>query len=31
MKDSKTVKILGWGNYNVSAKKFNYGYPFLKK
>ena len=26
MKENKTIKIIGWGNYNLSINEYNYGY-----
>ena len=31
MKENKTVKIIGWGNYNLSINEYNYGYFDFKK
>ena len=31
MKESETVKIIGWGNYNLSVTEYNYGYFDFKK
>ena len=31
MKESKTIKIIGWGNYNLSVNEYNYGYFDFKK
>ena len=31
MKKSETVKIIGWGNYNLSINEYNYGYFDFKK
>ena len=31
MNEKETVKIIGWGNYNLSVKKYNYGYFDFKK
>ncbi len=31
MKESETVKIIGWGNYNLSVTEYNYGYFNFKK
>ena len=31
MKESETVKIIGWGNYNLSVHEYNYGYFDFKK
>ena len=31
MKESETVKIIGWGNYNLSVNEYNYGYFEFKK
>ena len=31
MKDNETEKIIGWGNYNLSLKEYNYGYFDYKK
>ena len=31
MKENETVKIIGWGNYNLSINEYNYGYFDFKK
>ncbi len=31
MKESETVKIIGWGNYKLSVHEYNYGYFDYKK
>ena len=31
MKESETIKIIGWGNYNLSVTEYNYGYFDFKK
>ena len=31
MKENKTVKIIGWGNYSLSADKFSYKYFDFKR
>ena len=31
MKENETVKIIGWGNYNLSVNEYNYGYFDFKK
>ena len=31
MKESEIVKIIGWGNYNLSVNEYNYGYFDFKK
>ena len=31
MTEGKTIKIIGWGHYTLSAKKYNYGYFDFKK
>ncbi len=31
MKESETIKIIGWGNYNLSVNEYNYGYFDFKK
>ena len=31
MKESETVKIIAWGNYNLSVTEYNYGYFDFKK
>ena len=29
--NNETIKIIGWGNYNLSPKEYNYGYFDFKK
>jgi len=31
MKENETLKIIGWGNYNLSVNEYNYGYFDFKK
>ena len=31
MKENETVKIIGWGKYNLSVNEYNYGYFDFKK
>ena len=31
MKENETIKIIGWGNYNLSINEYNYGYFDFKK
>ena len=31
IKESETIKIIGWGNYNLSVNEYNYGYFDFKK
>ena len=31
MKKNESLKIIGWGNYNLSANEYNYGYFDFKK
>ena len=31
MKENETIKIIGWGNYNLSVNEYNYGYFDFKK
>ena len=31
MKKNETIKIIGWGNYNLSVNQYNYGYFDYKK
>ena len=31
MKENETVKIIGWGNYNLSVNEYSYGYFDFKK
>ena len=31
IKDNETIKIIGWGSYNLSPKEYNYGYFDFKK
>ena len=31
MKDNEIIKIIGWGNYNLSMKEYHYGYFNFKK
>ena len=31
IKENETVKIIGWGNYNISENEYNYGYFDFKK
>ena len=31
MKENESLKIIGWGNYNLSVNEYNYGYFDFKK
>ena len=31
MKENESIKIIGWGNYNLSVNEYNYGYFDFKK
>ena len=31
IKENETLKIIGWGNYNLSVNEYNYGYFDFKK
>ena len=31
MKDNEIIKIIGWGNYNLSMKEYHYRYFNFKK
>ena len=31
MKENESLKIIGWGNYNLSVNEYNYGYFNFKK
>ena len=31
MKENESLKIIGWGNYNLSVNEYNYGYFEFKK
>ena len=31
IRDNETIKIIGWGSYNLSSKEYNYGYFDFKK
>jgi len=31
MNNNETIKIIGWGNYNLSPQEYNYGYFDFKK